>query len=218
MTSFEYFKPELKKPVWLLLFLAILIGGEIYASSLLESRLTQQFMQEKSVLDGLTRQVKFLQEQYRLFQQYGAKYQELSQKGLAKEQDRVLWSDVLLQEKNRRWLNPMTIQFEAQKKMEQNEFQQLKLSTPIFYQTRVNLTVGTQTDLDIFATLEDIEHFISPFFLLNSCKIERLVSNEKVATIKFDSEHPNFNVTCSLIFFNTKPRKFKGLGSANGNH
>jgi len=215
MTNFEYIKRDLKKPIWLLLLLTILAGGEIYATFVLENRLTQQFMQEKRELDDLMHQVKFLQEQYQLFQQYGAQYQQLTQQGLAKEQDRVLWADMLLHEKQRRWLNPIVIQFEAQKKLEASVFQQLKIASPIFYQTRVNLTLGTQTDLDIFTTLEDIEQLISPFFLLKSCKIEMILGNKDKANIKFDSKQPNFSVICSLIFFNSKPSKFKGLSSVN---
>jgi len=211
MTNLQYIKRSLKKPIWLLLILAILAGGEFYTTSLLENRLTQQFMQEKSRLDGLMQQVKFLQEQYQLFQQYGEQYQQLTQQGLTKEQDRVLWADILLQEKQRRWLNPIVIQFEAQKKLDANMFQQLKTFSPIFYQTRVNLTVGAQTDLDIFATLEDIERFISPFFLLNSCRIDKQDSDKEMNTIKFNAKQPNFNVVCSLIFYNSKPNKFKGL-------
>ena len=213
MTNLEFFKRRLQKPAWLLLALVFALVTIIYGGSLLEDKLTQRFMQEKSRLDGLMNQVIFLEEQYHLFQQYGAAYQEMTQKGLTKEQDRVLWTDVFLQQKSRRWLNPITIQFESQKKLEQNEFHNLKLSRPIFYKTEINLTVGAQTDLDLFATLEDINQLISPFFLLKSCEIERISTN--TLEIDFNAQNSNFNVACSLTFFNSKPSKFKGIQDSN---
>ena len=211
MKSSEYFKKNLKKPAWLTLILFLLAGGEFYAFSQVEQEQSQQFMQTKQRLDGLVRQLEYLREQYTLYHKYGPQYQKLVKQGMTQKQDRVLWTDILLQASDRYVLNKWMVQFEPQKAMKQAELGQLKLTSPIFYQTRVNVVGGAQSDLDIFAMLEDISHQISPFYLLNECQIERVNNghNQETEPLAFNLDRSNFDFRCALIFVNAQPKPYQ---------
>ncbi|GAB6033849.1 hypothetical protein [Galenea microaerophila] len=211
MKSEEYFKKNLKKPALLTLILFLLAGLEFYAFSKVKQQQSQQFMQTKQKLDGLVRQLEYLREQYTLYHKYGPQYQKLVKQGMTQKQDRVLWTDILLQASERYVINKWMVQFEPQKEIKQAELQQLKLTSPVFYQTRVNMVGGAQSDLDIFAILEDISRQISPFYLLKECQIERINGgrNQETEPLVFSLERSNFNFRCALIFVNAQPKPYQ---------
>ena len=216
MSKSNYFKRYIQQPLIVLVLLLLVLGGVFYGASQFETTLNQRQMETKDRLDSLMRQVLFLREQYQLSQQYGERYQQLIKEGLSKEQDRVRWTDLLLQEKPLRWIHPITVQFEPQKLVQGNDLSLLKANAPIFYQTQVNLVMNTPLDTDVFSVLEDIEQHISPFFLLKSCSIQQQRDQNNVKLkMAFNKSNNAFEVNCALVLFNSKPRPFK---SPKGEH
>jgi hypothetical protein len=121
----------------------------------------------------------------------------------------VLWADVLLQERQRLLLNPLSIQFEPQNPLQQNELEQLKLPANIFYRTQVNLRGGSLLDTDILTVVTDVDRFISRYFLVKSCRVKDNRNALMQQKYEFNLLAGNFSFDCSLVLFNSKPKPLK---------
>lgn len=212
MWQSTFFKKHLRLPLILLGVGLVLMGTAYWLFDTQQQKLNQQLSVESRKLNSLVRQVDFLREQYRLYLQYGDKYQQLIKQGLAKVQDRVLWADVLLQERQHLLLNPLSIQFEPQNPLQQNELEQLKLPANIFYRTQVNLRGGSLLDSDILTVVTDVDRFISRYFLVKSCRIKDNRNGLMQQKYEFNLLSGNFSFDCSLVLFNSKPKPLKQVG------
>lgn len=205
--------PLLKRYLLVPLVLVIAITGVYFAADyFLEEQRFQLDRDEKykeSQVNNIMRQVRFLRYQERLFLTYGDKYQELIRDGLIHKQDRVKWTDELLKIQRKLALTPFTIRFEPEQKLKQADLARMKLEKDIFYYTRLNLSVGLQSDLDIIALFDQVTQNITPLYLVDKCDLAvNLVDIEKPS---FNPDKGAIRMACSLILFEAKPNPFKAV-------
>ncbi|KUJ74794.1 hypothetical protein AVO42_05240 [Thiomicrospira sp. XS5] len=172
-----------------------------------EARLQSGVQQKVAQLDRLVQQVAFLNRQERLFLAYGESYSEINPEDLVDQQGRVAWTDALLNIQKSLVLSPFKIQFEPEKPLQQSELKYIPLEKPIFFFTRLNLTAGLQSDRDIITLFQRISADITPFFLIDRCDLDK---GAQARTPVFNLDKGGIHLQCSLIFFEAKPRAFKG--------
>lgn len=203
--------PLLKRYLLIPVILTLVMTGLYFSSDyLLEEQRFQLSRDEKykeSQVDNIMRQVRFLRYQERLFLTYGEKYQELIGEGLVHRQDRVKWTDELLKIQRKLALTPFTIRFEPEQKLKQSDLARMKLEKDIFFFTRLNLSAGLQTDLDIVSLFDQITQNITPLYLVDKCHLAADLAD--IEQPKFDENKGRIRMSCSLILFEAKPNPFK---------
>lgn len=172
-----------------------------------ETRLQSSVQQKVAQLDRLVQQVEFLNKQERLFHEYGESYSQINPEDLVDQQGRVAWTDALLNIQKALVLSPFKIQFEPEKTLRQSDLKSIPLEKPIFFFTRLNLTAGLQSDRDIITLFQRISADITPFFLIDRCDLDKGAQGRSPA---FNLDKGGIDLKCSLIFFEAKPRAFKG--------
>ncbi len=203
--------------VWLRRYLAWPLGILLFTIVLMLLAgwfLTQQkagiqsgLQQNMAQLDRLVRQVEFLKKQEQLFYEYGASYSQINPEDLVAQQGRVAWTDALLNIQKSLALKPFKIQFEPEKALRQSDLKYIPLEKPIFFFTRLNLSAGLQSDRDIVTLFQRISADITPFFLIEDCDLNKETNRSSPS---FNLSKGGISMQCSVIFFEAKPREFKG--------
>lgn len=161
----------------------------------------------KKTARSLIQDVRFLRRQQALYQQFGEEYESVIQNGLVKTFDRVKWVDALLRFKNELVMTPFTMQFEPQQKLEKAQFSSFKFKRNIFYYTRMNLTVGFQSDYDLITLNQLMTDKVSPLYSLEECDLKHERNPELNAL--FNPINGSITAKCSYVIFQAKPREAK---------
>lgn len=190
------------KLVILLVLLGVLAGGAWYGFQEVNKELAIQKAPKVKKLNGLRSQVKFLQKQLKLYEQYGAKYEELIAKGLVKKQDRVLWTDKLVGFKQNLVMPQFTFKFLPEKPLTSGLFEKIKVPNRLFYFSRIQLSMEMQHEEDVLRIMESINSQVSPIYLLESCELA-LKDGDYRVTANFNLTNGNVEVECTLVAFHT---------------
>ena len=190
------------KLVIVFVILAVLVAGTWYGYEELSKELKAQERPKIQKLDSLRSQVNFLQQQVRLYYEYGDKYQELVKKGLVKQQDRVYWTDSLIKIKDEYLIPEMSFSFSPEKPLSSGQLCWIKIGNGAFFRGEMNLTMSLQHEEDLVRVFETISQNISPLYLVEGCDTSLKYSDHKV-NANFDLTSGNINVECNLIVFHT---------------
>ena len=208
MASLDSFvKDPLFKRFYLKLIIGFLIllaamGSAWYGFGELQRDLAFQQAPKVKKLNQLQSQVVFLQKQLKLYEQYGAKYEQLIAKGLVTKQDRVLWADRMIQVQRELLLPEFSFDFQPEKPLSNSLFDQLKVPRSLFFFSRIRLKLTLQHEGDLLRLLEAINAKVSPIYLVESCSLETNESGPKVVA-NFDLEQGNMTASCVLVAFHT---------------
>lgn len=188
--------------------LSILLAGSWYGYGEVEKELLAQERPKVQKLNSLQSQVNFLQQQVRLYEQYGDKYQELVKKGLVKQQDRVFWTDSLIRITDEYIIPDLRFSFSAEKPLSSGQFSKIKIPNGLFYFSRVNLSMALQHEEDLIRVFETISQKISPLYLVESCTT-KLKDTDHEVYANFDLMDGNVTADCTLIVFHTHAKDEK---------
>ncbi len=194
----------LKRVLILLIILSGLLGLAWYGYGEMEKELKAQEKPKIQKLNSQRSQVKFLQQQVKLYEQYGEKYQELVKKGLVKKQDRVFWTDSLIRLTDEYLIPSLKFTFSAEKALSSSQFSNIKVPNGLFFYSKVNLNMTLQHEEDLLRVLETISQKVSPLYLVESCKM-KLQDMDYEVNANFDLLKGNVSADCSLIIFHTHP-------------
>ena len=191
-----------KKLAIVLVLLALLLAGAWYGYGEIQKELQAQERPKIQKLNSLQSQVKFLQQQVLLFQQYGEKYQELVKKGLVKPQDRVFWTDSLIRMKDEYLIPDLSFSFSPEKPLSSGQFSAIKIPNGLFFYSQLELKMSLQHEEDLVRVFESISQKITPLYLVNNCTSSLKEGGHEV-NANFDLTSGNVDVSCSLIVFHT---------------
>ncbi len=191
-----------KRLVIIFVLLVLLVGGAWYGYGEIQKELKAQERPKIQKLDSLRSQVKFLQQQVRLYYEYGDKYQELVKKGLVKQQDRVFWTDSLIKIKDEYVIPEMSFSFSPEKPLSSGQFSKIKLPNGMFFYSDLKLKMSLQHEEDLVRVFETISQNISPLYLVQGCNSE-IKDNDYKVNANFDLTSGNVDIDCSLIIFHT---------------
>ncbi len=197
-----------KKLLIIFVILSALFGASWYGYEEIQKELVAQEKPKIQKLNSLRSQVKFLQQQVRLYQEYGEKYEELVKKGLVKQQDRVFWTDSLIKLKDEYLIPDLSFSFSPEKPLSSGQFSKIKIPNGMFFYSEVTLKMSLQHEEDLVRVFESISQNISPLYLVKSCDTKLKDSGHEI-NANFDLMAGNINVSCSLIVFHTHPSKTK---------
>jgi hypothetical protein len=197
-----------KKLVIIFLILSALFAATWYGYGEIQKELAAQEKPKIQKLNSLRSQVRFLQQQVRLYQEYGDKYQELVKKGLVKQQDRVFWTDSFIRLKDEYLIPDLSFSFSPEKPLSSGQFSKIKIPNGIFFYSTVKLTMSLQHEEDMVRVFESISQNISPLYLVESCS-NKLKDTGHEINANFDLTTGNINTTCNLIVFHTHESKSK---------
>ena len=186
----------------LFVFLTLLSLATWYGYGEIQKQLEAQERPKIQKLNNLRSQVKFLQQQVRLYYEYGDKYQELVEKGLVNQQDRVFWTDSLIGIKDEFLIPGMTFSFSPEKSLNSSRFKNIKIPNGMFYYSELSLKMSLQHEEDLVRIFESISQNITPLYLVQGCKTN-LKSQGHEVNASFDLTSGNVNVDCTLILFHT---------------
>jgi len=182
--------------------LSALIAGAWFAYGEAEKELKALEKPKIKQLSSLQSEVRFLQQQLSLYQQYGDKYQELVKKGLVKQQDRVFWTDSLIRLTDEYLIPSLTFSFAAEKPLSSGQFLNIKVPNGVFFYSRLDLRMDLQHEEDLIRVFETISQKISPLYLVESCRTT-LADTDHEVQADFDLLEGNVSADCSLIIFHT---------------
>ncbi|MCF6298547.1 MAG: hypothetical protein L3J01_01560 [Thiomicrorhabdus sp.] len=188
--------------VVVLIILTAFLAGAWYAYGEVEKELQAQERPKVQKLNGLQSEVKFLQRQLMLYRQYGDKYQELVKKGLVKQQDRVFWTDSLIELSEQYLIPSLKFTFSAEKPLTSALFASINIPNRAFYYSRLKLSMSLQHEEDLIRVLETISQNISPFYLVESCKT-KLLNGRAHVQADFNLLKGNVSADCTLIVFHS---------------
>lgn len=188
--------------------LSILLAGAWYGYGEVEKELQAQERPKVQKLNSLQSQVNFLQQQVRLYEQYGDKYQELVKKGLVKQQDRVFWTDSLIRITDEYIIPDLNFSFSAEKPLSSGQFSKIKIPNGLFFFSRVKLSMALQHEEDLIRVFETISQKISPLYLVESCTT-KLKDTDHEVYANFDLMAGNVTADCTLIVFHTHSKDKK---------
>lgn len=191
-----------KKLTIILIVLSIMVIGSWYGYGEIQKELQAQERPKVQKLNSLRSQVKFLQQQVLLYQQYGEKYQELVKKGLVKKQDRVFWTDSLIKMKDEYLIPELSFSFSPEKPLSSGQFSKIKIPNGMFFFSQLQLKMALQHEEDLVRVFESISQNVSPLYLVQGCKSSMKESSHEV-NANFDLTSGNVSVDCSLIIFHT---------------
>ena len=197
-----------KKLLIIFMILSALFGAAWYGYGEIQKELIAQEKPKIQKLNSLRSQVKFLQQQVRLYQEYGEKYEELVKKGLVKQQDRVFWTDSLIKLKDEYLIPDLSFSFSPEKPLSSGQFSKIKIPNGMFFYSDVTLKMSLQHEEDLVRVFESISQNISPLYLVQNCDTKLKDSGHEI-NANFDLMAGNINVSCSLIVFHTHPSKTK---------
>ena len=176
--------------------------GAWFAYGEVEKELLAQERPKVQKLNGLQSDVRFLQQQLRLYRQYGDKYEELVKQGLIEQLDRVFWTDSLVKLSEQYIIPSLKFTFSAEKPLTSALFTHIEIPNRVFYYSRLKLNMSLQHEEDLIRVFETISKDISPFYLVESCKT-KLINGRAHVDANFNLLKGNLIADCSLIVFNS---------------
>ncbi|VAW46194.1 hypothetical protein MNBD_GAMMA03-1182 [hydrothermal vent metagenome] len=182
--------------------LSAFLAGAWFAYGEVEKKLQAKERPKIQELNGLQSDVLFLQQQLRLYRQYGDKYEELLKQGLVEQLDRVFWIDSLIKLSGQYLIPSLKFSFSAEKPLTSALFANIEIPNRVFYYSRLKLDMSLQHEEDLIRVFEAISQNISPFYLVESCKTEMIDDNAYVEA-NFNLLKGNLITDCSLIVFST---------------
>jgi len=198
--------PLIKRFFFRVVVVFVILGVFLIGAWLVYTQIDKQLQAQEQPkiqkLNALQSEVKFLQRQLMLYQQYGYKYQELLKKGLVKPQDRVFWSDSLIALSEQYLIPNLKFSFSAEKPLTTAQFANITIPNRFFYYSRLKLTMNLQHEEDLIRILETISQEISPFYLVESCKT-KLINGNVYVQADFNLLKGNVSVDCALIVFHS---------------
>lgn len=180
--------------------LCTILGGVWYGYGEVSKELKAQEKPKLQKLNSLQSQVRFLRQQARLYEIYGDKYQELVKKGLVKEQDRVFWTDSLIDLMDEYIIPDLKLSFSAEKPLSNGQFKDIKVPNGKFFFSRLKLSMALQHEEDLIRVFETISQKISPLYLVESCRT-RLKGSSHEFQANFNLTDGNVAADCTLIIF-----------------
>lgn len=205
----EHRRTFLKPLVWLLVIILLFGMLQVFATQRLQD-MRQVYQTKQAQYASLRQQVGFLQKQAQLSKQYAPVYAQITPKDLVKQRGRIAWTDALLKIQSDLLLAPFSFQFEPEGRLLAQDVAHLPLGQPIFYYTRLHLTAGLQTDRDVITLFQRITREITKYFLYQECT---LIRNDWKGEPRLNLQQGNVLLKCSLVFFEARPRDFKGVSS-----
>lgn len=191
-----------KKLLIIFVLLAMLLAGAWYGYGEIQKELAAQERPKIQKLNSLKSQVRFLQQQVRLYHEYGEKYQELVKKGLVKRQDRVFWTDSLIKIKKQYIVPELSFSFSPEKPLSTGQFSKIRVPNGTFFYSQITLKMALQHEEDLVRIFETISQKISPLYLVQSCNTSLKEDSHEV-NANFNLTSGNLNVDCTLIVFHT---------------
>lgn len=187
----------------------VLLGWQTGGAWLSDAEQTVK-TQERQLTDVL-KSVRFLQEQQRLVQRYGPAYQQLLNEGLVQRQDRVNWTDDLLQVQKRWQLSPFVVQYEPRQALTKSLAGPFPWEKDLFRFTRVHIEAGVHTESDLQALFDQVASALTPLFLVEGCNLSQRVS--KVLTpeqpVRFSPNRSALIAQCTLLLFEAELPPFE---------
>lgn len=203
--------PFLKKyilpPLIVLTVLLSIIGLVGYELMEMKTVSETKNVELKKTARILIQNVRFLRRQKALYLQFGEEYKAVVQNGLVKTFDRVKWVDAMLRFKKELVITPFVMQFEPQQKLEKDQFPSFKFKRNLFYYTRMNLTVGFQSDYDLLTLNQFITNQVSRLYSLEECDL-KFEPNPELNRL-FDPASGSITTKCAYIIYQAKPREAK---------
>lgn len=191
-----------KKLLIIFVLLAMLLAGAWYGYGEIQKELAAQERPKIQKLNSLKSQVRFLQQQVRLYHEYGEKYQELVKKGLVKRQDRVFWTDSLIKIKEQYIVPELAFTFSPEKPLSTGQFANIRVPNGTFFYSEITLKMALQHEEDLVRIFETISQKISPLYLVKNCNASLKESSHEV-NANFNLTSGNLNADCTLIVFHT---------------
>lgn len=191
-----------KKLLIIFVLLAMLLAGAWYGYGEIQKELAAQERPKIQKLNSLKSQVRFLQQQVRLYHEYGEKYQELVKKGLVKRQDRVFWTDSLIKIKEQYIVPELSFTFSPEKPLSTGQFSKIRVPNGTFFYSEITLQMALQHEEDLVRIFETISQKISPLYLVQNCNASLKESSHEV-NANFNLTSGNLNADCTLIVFHT---------------
>lgn len=196
--------------IWPLLGLMLSLGLSwfIYVEFLEPISLQSQLVatQEQQV-NSLVQQVGRLKRELEVNQAYQSRFNLLEQQGFVQPVDRVLWTDSLNRISQAWLLSGLSVQFEAEKRLNASDLKQLTASPPIFYSQKLMLNIRLQTDLDYINLIDWLRQNVSPFFLVEHCDIQLQRAGIGVEIV-LKPEQGNVMMRCGLQLLRAQPVGF----------
>ncbi len=200
-------KDYTKIPFLLFLSALLIFSTATYYLHTEQEKLTDEISLKDRSLSTLLKQVRFLRSQKSSFLKYGSRYQAFIKEGLVTELDRVKWTDELFKIQKKLGLYNLNIQFEAEKKLTKKEAEYLKLTKNIFFYSRLNITAGVYSDLDVLKIMSLINTEITPLYIVKECTLSGEAN--KFFNPIFEKSKPLIQLSCSIILFQSKPNEFR---------
>ncbi|MBN2647740.1 MAG: hypothetical protein JXR44_08140 [Thiotrichales bacterium] len=197
-----FFKRFFRLPLIVILLLIASVVGAYYGFDSLRQDLNAKAQPKQAKLNQLRSEVSFLEQQVRLFQQYGDKYAELMKKGLVKQQDRVYWADSLIRLKQGYLMPKFSFEFLPEKPLNSGLFKQIKVPQQMFYFSRIKLSMVLQHEEDLLRLFESINERVSPLYLIESCR-NHLLSKTHLVNANFNLTEGNVESECTIVVFHT---------------
>ncbi len=208
MLSDVFFNRFIRNYLLIFIIIIVLFITMGYFFKLNQQQLTDNMSLKENELNAELSAIIFLQNQKRLFLNYGERYKKLLYGNLISEKDRVKWVDSLLIIQEKLVLHDFRVQFGPQHKLSPQGFLKYLIPTKdIFYYSKLNILAGIHSDLDVIKLFYLIDTMISPLYLVNNCNLETI--RDDMLDIGFEVNRPLFNLDCSLILFQAEPRPFQ---------
>lgn len=195
---------------WLLLGLMLSLGLSwlVYVQFLKPVSLqTQLVSNQEQQVNRLVRQVGQLKRELEVQQIHQPRFELLAQQGFDQPVDRVLWTDSLNQVSQAWLLSGLSVQFEAEKRLNASDVKQLSVVSPIFYSQKLILNLRLQTDLDYLKLIDWLRQNVSPYFLVEHCDIQLQRTGVGVE-MALKPEQGNVVLRCGLQLLRAQPIGF----------
>lgn len=205
--STRYFQRLILWPL-LGLILALVLAWIVYDQFLKPvSQQAQQVYSQEQLVNRLVQQVDQLKQEQVVAETYQQGFKMLDQQGFVQSVDRVSWTDRLNQVSQAWLLSGLSIQFEAEKRVNASDVKQLPVSESIFYRNKLVLNLRLQTDVDYLNLIDWLRHNVSPFFLIEHCDLQLQRTGIEVEMI-LKPEQGNIMMRCGLQVLRAEPATF----------
>ncbi|MBE0492950.1 MAG: hypothetical protein IBX48_01270 [Thiomicrospira sp.] len=205
--STQYFQRLILWPFLGLVF-SLILSWVVYDQFLKRVSLqTQQVYLQEQQVNQLMRQVGQLKQEVSVKQAHQLRFEAIKQQGFDQPIDRVLWTDSLNQVSQAWLLSGLSVQFEAEKRLNASDVKQLPVSRPIFYSHKMMLNLRLQTDADYLKLMDWLRQNVSPFFLVEHCDIQLQRTGVGVE-MSLKPEQGNVVMRCGLQLLRAEPASF----------
>lgn len=205
--SSRYFQRLITWPL-LGLMLSLGLSWLVYVQFLKPVSLqTQLVSNQEQQVKRLVQQVGHLKRELEVQQVHKPRFELLAQQGFAQPVDRVLWTDSLNQVSQAWLLSGLSVQFEAEKRLNPSDVKQLTVASPIFYSQKLMLSLRLQTDLDYLKLIDWLRPNVSPYFLVEHCDIQLQRTGVGVEML-LKPEQGNVVLRCGLQLLRAQPMGF----------